>query len=245
MTTMPENTLKDRQEDGAWTFDGFGEEFDDHVVAHLPVYDAVQQIVAQVSSFTLPDGGIVADLGASTGRTVLQLLDRHPGRRITAHLYDADSSMLDVAGRRLGDTTVRVHLHDVDLTDPDSLAHERADLTLALWLLQFLHPRARVDLLRRARQRAADSGVILLATKVRQDDARWQEIADAALVDHKAEAGVTPEEVLAKARSLRGVLIPETVGSVAGQLLDAGWHAPCVVHAWHTWALIGAWAAYQ
>jgi tRNA (cmo5U34)-methyltransferase len=197
-----------------------------------------------VSSFVLPDRGVVADLGASTGRTVAQLLERHPGRRLTAHLYDTDSTMLEQAEGRLeglGNVTARYHLGD--LTDSDTWGHQGADLTLALWLLQFLHPAARQPLLTTARQRSAPNGAILIAAKTRQTDPRWQEIADAALVDYKAAAGVSPEEISAKARSLRGVLIPDTLGEVTAQLTRAGWHAPAVIQTWHVWTLIGAWAS--
>jgi tRNA (cmo5U34)-methyltransferase len=233
----------DRQADGAWTFDRFGEQFDSHVVAHLPVYEAVQAVAATVSSFTLPDRGIVADLGASTGRTVAALIERHPGRRLTAHLYDADRTMLDAASVRLAPhDTVTSSLHHGDLTEDDTWQHQGADLTLALWLLQFVHPRHRARVLTQARQRASDNGAILVAAKTRHTDSRWQEIADAALVDHKAGAGVTPEDIVAKARSLRGVLIPDTGPELADQLTASGWHAPCVIHCWHTWTLVGAWA---
>lgn len=237
-------TEQDRTAEAAWTFDGFGPGFDAHVVAHLPAYERTQEVVGAVSSFTLPDRGVVADLGASTGRTTQQLLDRHPARRITAHLYDADATMLEVARQRLaGQDTVTARYHCGDLTDLDTWHHQGADLTLALWLLQFLHPVERVPLLARARARASASGAILVGAKTRHTDPRWQEIADAALVDHKASAGVKPEEIIAKAASLRGVLIPDTVSGISRQLTEAGWHAPAVVHVWHVWALIGAWAS--
>jgi len=236
--------IEDREQPGAWTFAQFGAQFDSHVIAHLPVYEDVQAIVAGVSSYTLPDRGVIADLGASTGRTIAQLAEQHPERRLVAHLYDADPSMLQEAERRLVDHgNVTGYLHAGDLTEGDTWSHQRADLTLALWLLQFIHPRHRVEVLKRARDRAADNGVILLGAKARHLDSRWQEIADGALADYKAAAGVTPQEIVAKARSLRGVLIPDTGESLAGHLVTAGWHAPTVIHRWHVWTLIGAWAS--
>jgi tRNA (cmo5U34)-methyltransferase len=233
-----------RTAEAAWTFDGFGPEFDSHVIAHLPDYERVQAVVAAVSSFTLPDRGMVADLGASTGRTIAILADRHPTRRITAHLYDADTTMLDSGHSRLDEIdTVTAKYHVGDLTDPDTWRHQGADLTIALWILQFLHPADRLPLLARARERAAEHGAILIGAKTRHTDPRWQEIADAALVDYKATAGVTPEEITAKARSLRGVLIPDTAPTIGQQLAASGWHAPTVIQSWHTWVLIGAWAS--
>jgi tRNA (cmo5U34)-methyltransferase len=246
-TTVPESSRDERTSQAGWNFDGFGPEFDSHVVAHLPAYETVQGVVGAVSSFTLPDLGVVADLGASTGRTVMALHEQHPHRRITAHLYDTDPSMLEVARQRISggpaQDVVTAHCHVGDLTSAQAWRHTEADLTLALWLLQFLHPAQRVQVLARARERAAGHGAILVAAKMRHTDPRWQEVADAALVDHKAAAGVTPEEITAKAASLRGVMIPDTVGQVRAQLDAAGWHGATVVYSWHVWTLIGAWAS--
>lgn len=229
---------------GAWTFTGFGPSFDAHAAAHLPGYDSVQAVVAAVSSFTLPDGGVVADLGASTGRTMEGILDRHPDRRVEAHLYDVDASMLEEAAERLAARgRLTAHYHHGDLTQTETWAHVEADLTVALWLLQFVPPRHRIQVLAKARARAAQDGAILLAVKARHGDPRWQEVADAALADHKAAAGVTPQEAAAKTASLRGVLIPDTVTSTAFALERAGWHSPTVLWRWHVWTLIGAWAS--
>lgn len=221
---------------GGWTFAGMGAEFDHHVARHLPGYADVQRLVALVASFVIPtQGGVFADLGASTGRTARDVVSALPGRDIECHLYDRDASMLTEARRQ--SPTVRTH----QLELPARLEHRGAHLTVALWLLQFLSPDRRCAVLAEAHRTAADTGAILIATKVRMRDYRWGEIAAAALDDYKADAGVSPDERAAKTASLRGVLQTPTTSEVAADLIATGWHEPVVLWRWHIWAVIGAW----
>lgn len=226
-----------------WTFAGFGEHFDDHARGHLPHYDLVTDLAAFVASFALPVGGTLVDLGCSTGRTVDAVAARIPDRVFDATLYDLDASMLDLAGKRLASrSNVGCDFREVDLTDPANLVHDGADVTLALWTLQFLPRRTWVPLLDGARLRASRDGVILLAAKTRLPDARWQEIGDAAVAEWKAEHEVSPDEALAKARSLRGTMLLVTLGSVIDALDEAGWQSATVLFRWHQWVLVGAWS---
>lgn len=228
----------DRTAPAGWTFAGFGDEFDSHVAAHLPGYADVQRLVALVASFVVPSGGLVADLGASTGTTAATILDTI-SRPVRLVLYDEDASMLDGARNRLPGAveTVLAHL------PADPLTHEGADLTLLLWLLQFLPPADRRPLLSAARRRSRPSGAVLVAAKTRHADPRWEEVAVAALDDYKAEQGVTADERVTKTRALRGALTPSTSTEIAGDLIAAGWRSPVVLWRWHAWTVIGAWAS--
>lgn len=227
-----------------WSFVGFGEQFDEHARAHLPQYRAATDLAAFVASFALPAGGLVADLGCSTGSTIETIAARVPDRDFTAVGYDLDASMLTVAAKRLAPyTNVTTRLEGVDLGDADDrLAHEDANVTLALWTLQFLPRPLWADLLRRARLRSDPDGVLLVAAKTRLPEARWQEIGDAAVAEWKAAHGVSPEEALAKSRSLRGTMLLVTLGSLLDVLDAAGWCSSTVLFRWHQWVLVGAWA---
>lgn len=225
-----------------WSFAGFGDQFDEHAHAHLPHYDLVTEMAAFVASFALPVGGRLADLGCSTGRTIEAVADRVPERRFHAIGYDLDASMLEVAGKRLASrTTVDLCLISGDLRSGVS-GHDDADVTLALWTLQFLPRSSWVDLLTEARSRSTRDGLLLLAAKTRLPDARWQEIGDAAVAEWKASRGVTPDEALAKSRSLRGTMLLVTLGSLLDALDEAGWTSATVLFRWHQWVLVGAWA---
>lgn len=228
-------------ENTEWSFYDFGDEFDNHVVQHLPGYADVQQLIAGVSRFTVYRNGHVADLGSSTGTTAHIIGKTLTERHITFHLYDEDQSMLDVAQRKLADTNHVVRPYTMDL-EVNELQHTNADLTLCLWVLQFLHPKNRVPLLRRAREASSDTGAILIASKMIHSDPRWADIADSALDEYKQTQGVDDSTRLAKTRALRGTMAAETPAQISANLLDAGWHSPTTLWSWHSWILIGAFA---
>jgi tRNA (cmo5U34)-methyltransferase len=225
-----------------WSFSGFGPQFDAHVVGHLPHYDLTTDLAAYVASYALPRDGLVADLGCSTGQSIQCIAQSIPERQFRAVGYDLDESMLALAKDRLaGYPSVTFHVEHRDLVLHE-LEHEQANVTLALWTLQFLPLDSWHGVLARARERSHRDGVLLVAAKTRLPDARWQEIGDGAVADWKAAHGVTPEEALVKARSLRGTLLLATLGRLLDDIAGAGWYAPTVLFRWHAWVLIGAWA---
>lgn len=219
-----------------WTFDGFGPEFDEHVLAHLPGYRNVQELVAYLAEFLVSDGDLVADYGASTGTTAATIRDAIPGRDVTFWLYDADRSMLDVAAERVPGA----NLVEAKLPSAKPAKRPKAALTLALWLLQFIPARDRLRVLRELREGAQRRGVLLVATKVRESGALWQEISEAYLDDHKAAAGVPLEARAAKTRALRGAMFPAEIAALVADLEIAGWESPAVLFKLPGWALVAA-----
>lgn len=229
---------------GSWEFtQDVADVFDDHVRASVPFYDAIQDLVAEAADWLVPTGGLIADLGAATGTTVERILDRHPERKARAVLYDEQPAMLGKATTRLVDPIaqgrVQVHARRIEA---GPLNHEDADLTLSLFTLQFMSLRARREALSLARKSANDTGALIVAEKVRSVDARWAEIGVDASHDWKADHGVSADAIRAKARALRGVLIPTPLNDLIGAIRDAGWRSEQILFRWHQWVVIGAFA---
>ncbi|WP_327385055.1 methyltransferase domain-containing protein [Streptomyces sp. NBC_01207] len=228
---------------GAWSFTpDVVDVFPEHVRASVPFYDAIQDLVAEAADWLVPDGGLVADLGAATGITVQRIADRHPGRRIRAVLYDNEPAMLRRAEQALASTpTGHVDYVTADIQD-GPLQHTAADLTLALFTLQFLPMPDRLAALRHARDASAATGALIVAEKVRPPDSRWAEIGNDASHDWKAAHGIPDTAIRAKARALRGVLQPYPQHTLTGMVTAAGWCAPEVLFRWHSWLVLGAFA---
>ena len=55
--------------EGSWSFDadGIADAFDDHVREQLPWYDLATDALIHIARHYIPEGGIVYDIGASTG----------------------------------------------------------------------------------------------------------------------------------------------------------------------------------
>jgi tRNA (cmo5U34)-methyltransferase len=242
-TPAPAGDIAETFATGAWEFTpAVVDVFPEHVRASVPYYDAIQDLVAEASDWLLPDDGLVADLGASTGTTVHRIAQRHPTRQLRASLYDQERTMLDRAAETLAGVS---NLH-VDYVPADirraPLDHQDANLTLALFTLQFLPLADRVHVLRQARRASSSTGALIVAEKVRPPDARWAEIAADASHDWKAAHGITDSAIRAKARALRGVLQPYPEVALVQAVHDAGWCCPEVLFRWHSWLVLGAFA---
>lgn len=234
-TTVPD--VADAFPAGAWAFTpAVVDEFDTHVRQSVPFYDTIQDTVAALADWLAPEGSVVADLGVSTAETFARIRKRHPNRRHRFVGYDTSAAMLDAAEAKVPGMNRRqngIEKH---------LFHEDAALTISLFTLQFLSLEDRRRALRNARNAAAAGGAILVAEKVREQDARWFEIGAERSWDFKADAGIGDSSIRAKARSLRGVLQSITLEENLALLSDAGWSAPTCLFRWHQWALFGAFA---
>lgn len=229
---------------GRWEFTpGVAAVFDDHVRASVPHYEIIQGVVAMCSDWLLPAGALIADFGASTGTTAGILLDRHPQRNLRAVLYDESPPMLARATERLVTHVAAERVEIRPLALPGQLTHRDADLSIMLFLLQFLPYQDRTTVLRDAHRASTTTGALLVAEKVRPVDSRWAEIANAVSHDWKAAHGVAADAIRAKERALRGVLQPVSLAALTGMIREAGWHAPEVLFRWHNWVLMGAYAA--
>ena len=247
MTTDPQPgpDIAEQFGTGGWQFTpAVANVFDEHVRASVPFYDDIQKAVAETADWLLPQNGLVADLGCSTGNTDLAILHRHKDRIPTFACYDESPEMLSKAVAAIGALSGgRVAHHITDLRD-GQLNHENADMTLLLFVLQFLPaPATRLTVLTAAREHAAPTGALVVAEKIRVTDTRWAEIATDISHDYKAEAGVTDTAIRAKARALRGVLHPYPLDVTTSLIREAGWHAPDVLFRWHQWVLLGAYAS--
>ena len=232
---------------GGWQFTPeVAEVFPEHVRASVPFYDAIQDLIAEASDWLVPPGGHVADLGASTGITCCRIAERHPSRDITFDLYDDQPAMLkhaETALRALPGGR-RCVFHAARIQD-GPLTHVNADLTLVLFTLQFLSQPDRIKALRLAREHSAATGALIVAEKIRPLDSRWAEIGNDASHDWKAAQGITDAAIRAKARALRGILVPHSQAALTSMITTAGWKSPEVLFRWHQWAVIGAFSNGQ
>lgn len=216
--------------------------FDDHVVASVPHYAVIQELVAQASDWFLPHGSTYADLGASTGTTAEVIARRHPARRIRAELYDEVPEMLDQAVSKLApfeNMLVQKRLQKLEA----NFGHHNADLTTALFTLQFLRPAQRVEVLTKAFERSSGTGALIVAEKIRPANPIWHELGIDLSHDVKEAAGLSDTAIRQKAKSLRGVLMPQSISTLMDEIDVAGWKHAETLFRWHQWVVVGALAS--
>ena len=228
---------------GAWTFSAaVAAQFDEHVTRSIRGYSSIQSIIGRVADWAAPDSATIADVGCATGATFDVIQRRHPSRRFNLYGYDTSPDMIAAARGRLSEadpTGERLSAELLCVDARDGLAHTDADLTVAVFTLQFLPPSDRLSVLEELHARSARHGVLLIAEKTIPSDPRWALIAAEALWEDKRISGFPGEEIVAKTESLRGVLRPLDESLCIAEPVLAGWRAPFVLWAEWNWRLVG------
>jgi tRNA (cmo5U34)-methyltransferase len=92
------------------------ETYDVAIRQFVPHYDEMIGVVIDLVDSTLPDDGLVIDLGAGTGALAHAVLEAIPRARV--QLVDIDPAMLGVAGTRVGKHGTRAELRCASFFDP-------------------------------------------------------------------------------------------------------------------------------
>ena len=198
--------------------------FPDMIRRSVPGYELVVPMTGLLAARALRDRGSnrAYDLGCSLGATTLAILkslaalevDR-PALEIIA--VDNAPAMLEQA--RAAVTDPRVTFVEADVR---KLPIEQAGAVTMNWVLQFLAPDARLELLTRIRAGLADGGVLLLSEKVRAEDADREALFDAAHLDFKRANGYSELEISQKRTALEQVMITDSIEAQRARLEAAG-----------------------
>jgi tRNA (cmo5U34)-methyltransferase len=203
-----------------WTFAGdVADNFSNHVRQSVPLYDQGHDLMCRLSDYFIKNNSIVYDLGSSTGELLAKIADRHALKEgIQLIGIDAEEGMVNKANELSASrSSVRFEIGDVCQWD-----YEKSDLIISCYTIQFVYPSVRQNLLDKIYQSLNWGGAFLFFEKTRAPDARFQDISSGVYQDFKLENGFTPEEIVNKSRSLKGVLEPFSVQGNLDLLKRAG-----------------------
>lgn len=205
---------------GDWRFDGqVADHFDSHVRKSVPVYDQLQEMVVEVSEWFVRDGVTIYDLGSATGRTIELLQAKHRTKRGLRYVgVDNSYPMIEKARRRCPQDEVNFLCQSIG----DVRELVGAGLVVSIYTLQFLAVSERRRVLARIHRDLAEGGALILCEKVRGETALFDDIWSQLHWDLKLGSGITCEQVIGKARSLRGIMVPLTLSENFRMLRDVG-----------------------
>lgn len=200
-----------------WSFGGDTPQlFDRHIARSVPNYEAGHRLIEQVSDFFVRKDSVAYEIGTSTGTLLRRLAQRHPyGTRWIG--IDVERAMIEHARNVHTSTNVEYLLGDACEVD-----YQASDFMVSYYMVQFVPPRRRQNLVDLIYASLNWGGAFLFFEKVRAPDARFQDMMSALYVDYKLENGYSPEEVLGKASSLKGVLEPFSTKGNLDMLSRAG-----------------------
>lgn len=205
---------------GGWHFGGpVPETFVEHIGQSVPYYEDMHELVCRLSDFFCGPESTCYELGVSTGELLKKLAKHHATKPQTRWVgVDLEPSMVDKAKRHCaGIPNIEIVQDDVRHFD-----YARADLIVSYYCMQFVPPRDRQATFQKIYDSLHWGGAFILFEKVRGPDARFQDILTLLYNDFKLSRGLSADEVVGKARSLKGVLEPFSTEGNLGLLRRAG-----------------------
>ena len=206
-------------ENAGWSFGGeVADTFGDHVRSSIPMYDDGHELVCKLSDYFVRDDSVCYELGTSVGELLAKLARHNQAKSATWIGIDVEAAMVEKARENASDLlSVSVELADVNLFD-----FEKSDLIVSYYCVQFIPPKFRQQLIDRIFESLQWGGAFIWFEKVRGPDARFQDIVTTLYNDFKLENDLDAEEIVAKTRSLKGVMEPFSTEGNLGLLKRAG-----------------------
>lgn len=207
-----------------WTFQtaSVAAGFDTHVREQLPWYDLMSGAVAHVARHYIPHGGVVYDLGCSTGNIGRLLKEPLAARQARFLPIDSAESMAKFYDGP-GAFTV---------ADIGAMEFERFDVAIAFLSLMFVPVAQRAGILSKLRASCNTGGAIIVVDKMQFGGGYLGTVLSRLTLAGKMAVGVPAEQVLAKELSLFGIQRPldrAELGKDAVQIFQFGEFAGWVI----------------
>lgn len=185
---------------GEWTFkdEAVADRFDQHVRETLPWYDLATHGVAHLVRAYVPDGGLVYDIGASTGNIARAVADTIESRGVTFVGIEPSEQMVaiyDAPG-------------DIVHSSAAEFAFEPFDVAVLFLVMMFVPVTEREALLDRLHDLVRPGGAIIVVDKFPLTAGYLGSTIHRWTMKQKQIGGITPEEIAEKELSLVGVQRP-------------------------------------
>ena len=213
--------------------------FDDMVTRSVPFYLEIQRMMAELARDVVGPGGVVYDLGCSTGTTFLNLdAALPPDVRFVG--IDNSEAMLEQCRDNLREAGVtrEVELRFGDLDHGVEI--EGASLVVLCLTLQFVRPLYRERLVRSIYEQMAEGGAVLLVEKVLGESSTFNRLFIEHYYDFKRRNDYSDMEIAKKREALENVLIPYKLEENRELLRDTGFRHVDVFFKWYNFTGIVA-----
>jgi len=195
--------------------------FPDMIRRSVPGYETVVPLTALLAARhlrTLPPGVRTCyDLGCSLGATTLAVLHQLGDLQATVIGVDNAPAMIERARAQIMDP--RVHF---DLGDICDLPLQAAGVVILNYVLQFIPPTDRLQLLTGIRAALGEHGLLIVSGKIRFGDPTEQAFHEAAHLDFKRANGYQELEISGKRSALERVMILDTEEDLRASFAAAG-----------------------
>lgn len=205
-----------------WTFETpeVAKGFDRHVREQLPWYDLATNAIQHIGRHYISEGGLVYDVGASTGNIA---------RALAPVLEDRGASIINIEP-----SAEMVKLFngpgEVICAKGEDVDFQGFDLAVCFLTLMFVEPRKRRGLMNKLRHACRPGGAIVVFDKLEPSGGYLSTVFYRLTLAGKRAAGTSAEEIVEKELSLCGVQRPIVESQLSGEAYNwfrfgdfAGW----------------------
>jgi tRNA (cmo5U34)-methyltransferase len=197
-----------------WKFGSkVAEKFDLHARKSIPFYSEGHELITNLSDFFITSNSVCYEIGCSTGTLTYKLASHNAHKTGSRFIgVDIENEMIQAASKKVKPLPEHIEFIQDDILQ---INLEPADLIVAYYTVQFIRPAERQRLISKLYDSLQWGGALIMFEKVRGPDARFQDILTRLYDDYKLDQGYSPEEIISKSRSLKGVLEPfSTQGNI-------------------------------
>ncbi|AWK61779.1 carboxy-S-adenosyl-L-methionine synthase CmoA [Helicobacter cinaedi] len=215
--------------------------FDDMLERSIPHYREVLDLIVDFCMLNLSDGiqnvntqsPLIYDLGSSTGSTLLALYHAiyKENNNMNAKFVGIDNSqaMIEKARLKAQAYGAKISFEYADLLEYDFLPSR---IILANYILQFIRPMQRQNLLQKIYDSLESGGILIVSEKMTSH----HRILDRQMIErylrYKIEQGYTQYEINKKREALENVLIPFSLEENMALLKNVGFSGAEVLFKW-------------
>jgi len=207
-----------------WSFSGDTvKNFDSHVSKSVPLYDEGHDLICDISEFFVKSDSVNYEIGCSTGSLTFKLAEHNQHKPMAKFVgIDIEKDMIDFAeNSKKNIKGLNVDFFDADILEFDL---EPTDLIVCYYTVQFIRPARRQELIKKLYDHLNWGGALVMFEKTRGADARFQDILTTLYTDYKLRQGYTPDDIVSKTSSLKGVLEPFSTKGNIDMLQRAGFN---------------------
>lgn len=182
--------------------------FDDHINSSIPRYEDIHACIDGLLEYTVKDNYIIYDLGCSTGNLLSRIDNKFKQSSLNLIGIDKSTNLLPDKVVQNEETNNLIKFQLVDMEN-DQFLFNNADIVLSVFTLCFIKPKYRQKIINTIYSGLHKHGVFIFVDKVYSDNTRIQDMFTFLYYQIKRN-NFTPDQILDKEMSLRGIQYPFT-----------------------------------
>lgn len=205
---------------GEWSFKNkeVAEQFDDHVVKSVPLYNMFHDMLITFSRYYAMDETTVLDLGTSTGHLLNKMALENKNKTVYFYGIDYAEEMIDKAKSFYP----QLNFIQADLTKQEAYNFKDVSYVTSMLCLQFINPKHRQFILNNIYNILEPNGAFAIVEKVKSNNIDLHDIYNNTYYEFKRNSGISDKEILDKNFSLQGQMFPLTMEQNIDMLKIAG-----------------------